>query len=589
MKINFNKIIILGIIFLKFLSTSADAKEQICGNLASIVYYPQSNPPKIGCLYAYNTYGQTPFWLQVKQVVNGGILVSADDAGIYHYGFYNPKDIYIQTSKQFVDGQILQDKEIVKYTGYYDYITVLGARKRVYKFYRYGKYEIDKNVDRLSLEKYGFIEPSITQINTDKKPECIWNIISIEKQNSCRTIRDKKATDLEQKIDLEIESQFSKFAKDVTYKQWLYSEFYNTNLEQEIISYVKEWQKKLGNKNSFYEEERLNDPKALIQIYFYSEILDAIKGLKPDSRNYDGTINRSKSKKVYYNLLGKKYLLPIIDIDICRELYDKKLLKVFPYRIIYFYNKVVEQEYSKSKPSEKIIENHLKQQNKNFEKFINSYKELKVYFIDKEINKAEKAFKEKATQEQSINNDILFKNFKDFYIEQIEIMNKYMSVQETKEYYEQNYKISVDESEGILYFAPDYNYLSSNFKNYLTPQYIEWLQFYDKTKNDFVEVYAAIDLDTIVERILYLENFLKENPEFTFKNEVYERLSIYLDFYLGNVEGGNPYKNDDTNQFTLKYKKSLENFIQNHKDTTVYPKVKSYYDKIKKNNFVDIR
>lgn len=174
MKINLNKIIILGIVFLKILSTSADAKEQICGNLASIVYYPQSNPPKMGCLYAYNTYGQTPFWLQVKQIVNGGILVSADDAGIYHYGFYNPKDIYIQTSKQFVDGQILKDKEIVKYTGYYDYITVLGARKRVYKFYRYGKYEIDKNVDRLSLEKYGFIEPKVTYqeyTNNTKKLE----------------------------------------------------------------------------------------------------------------------------------------------------------------------------------------------------------------------------------------------------------------------------------------------------------------------------------------------------------------------------------------------------------------------------------
>ena len=232
---------------------------------------------------------------------------------------------------------------------------------------------------------------------------------------------------------------------------------------------------------------------------------------------------------------------------------------------------------------------------------------------DKGQKTAEKQFFENADKLPSNKNDLNFEKFKKVYLEQIDLMNDNFPIFEDakdvvksdiydsngsinentyyklKKYYENKYHVSLETPEGILYFVPDYNYLSSNFKNYLTPQYIEWLQFYDKTKNDFVEVYAAIDLDTIVERILYLENFLKENPEFTFKNEVYERLSIYLDFYLGNVEGGNPYKNDDTNQFTLKYKKSLENFIQNHKDTTVYPKVKSYYDKIKKNNFVDIR
>ena len=145
MRVKLNKIIILGSIFCGFLGISAEAKEQICGSLSTFVYMQNANPPKIGCIYAYNPYDRmNPLTLRVKQVLNGGILVSAD-AVYYGNYFENPKTIFIQTSKQFVDEQLMRDKEIVKYTGVYDYVTVLGARKRVYKFYRYGKYEIEKN------------------------------------------------------------------------------------------------------------------------------------------------------------------------------------------------------------------------------------------------------------------------------------------------------------------------------------------------------------------------------------------------------------------------------------------------------------
>lgn len=173
MKMNFNKIVFTSILILGLTSIPAQAKERICGSLSTYVYIQNANPPQVGCLYAYNPYDRmTPFTLRVQQVINGGILVSAD-TNYYGSYFSNPKTIFIQTSKQFVDDQLMRDKEIVKYMGVYDYITVLGARKRVYKFYRYGKYEIEKNVDTSSLEDYGFIEPKITYheyTNNNKKP-----------------------------------------------------------------------------------------------------------------------------------------------------------------------------------------------------------------------------------------------------------------------------------------------------------------------------------------------------------------------------------------------------------------------------------
>ena len=149
------KVLILFILFLGICNIPMEAKENICGSLESLIYYQNANPPKIGCLYYYDPY-QSQLVLKVRQVIDGGILVSADNS-YYRYYFPNPKTIFIQTSKQFVDDQWLKDKEIVKYMGVYNYTNVLGASKSVYKFYRYGKYEIEKNVDDFDLQKFGYI------------------------------------------------------------------------------------------------------------------------------------------------------------------------------------------------------------------------------------------------------------------------------------------------------------------------------------------------------------------------------------------------------------------------------------------------
>ena len=149
------KILILLFTIISICATQIEAKEHICGSLESFVYDPRANSPKANCLYQYNPYNSNLI-LKVQQAINGGILVSGDN---YYYGGYFPelKTIFIQTSKQFVDDQWMKDKEIVKYMGVYSYTTVLGAKKSVYKFYRYGKNEYEKYVDEFDLQKYGYI------------------------------------------------------------------------------------------------------------------------------------------------------------------------------------------------------------------------------------------------------------------------------------------------------------------------------------------------------------------------------------------------------------------------------------------------
>lgn len=221
MKIKLNKIIILSSLIYLTIGFSVEAKESICGSLSTYVYMQNANPPKVGCLYAYNPYDRmSPLTLRVQQVINGGILVSAD-TNYYGNYFSNPKTIFIQTSKQFVDDQLMRDKEIVKYMGVYDYITVLGARKRVYKFYRYGKYEIEKNVEKSSLENYGFIEPKITQQEIQTKTNLEKPISTTEVDEYFKSLKSAE----KEFIDT-VDSKPSK-RNDVKFRRFLFT-YWNT-------------------------------------------------------------------------------------------------------------------------------------------------------------------------------------------------------------------------------------------------------------------------------------------------------------------------------------------------------------------------
>jgi hypothetical protein len=107
------------------------------GDLASIVYSPVYNP-QYGYIYFYNSNW---YPLQVVQSVPNGIIVT----GVYGYGSTSLKNIFIQTSKQYADGQIIKEPITAEYRGLYDYISVLGVRKRIFKFYQYSQKEIDNN------------------------------------------------------------------------------------------------------------------------------------------------------------------------------------------------------------------------------------------------------------------------------------------------------------------------------------------------------------------------------------------------------------------------------------------------------------
>ena len=115
-------------------------KKLICGRLYQFIY-SSAYTPKQGCLYEHVPQGD--YTIQTLQSINGGVILTGD----YRIGngVYNINNIFLQTTKSFADGQYIAEPIIAEYKGYYDYYTVLGAKSRIYKFYRLGQNEIDKN------------------------------------------------------------------------------------------------------------------------------------------------------------------------------------------------------------------------------------------------------------------------------------------------------------------------------------------------------------------------------------------------------------------------------------------------------------
>lgn len=125
-------------------------KKQIKGSIEQFIYNSYIQP-QIGALYSHQP--QKNLYLKVFQTVPNGIILTGSE-----YVTYNSNYIFVETSKPFVDGQIISEPLTVEFRGYYDYYTVLGARKRIYKFYRLGQNELDNNF-KIPGQKFYFFEP----------------------------------------------------------------------------------------------------------------------------------------------------------------------------------------------------------------------------------------------------------------------------------------------------------------------------------------------------------------------------------------------------------------------------------------------
>lgn len=129
-----------------------NGKKQVKGTLEQFVYASHYQP-QVGALYTHHPTNN--LFLKVLQTVPGGVILTGTYIGANTYG---QNLIFLQTSKSFADGQYIREPLTTEFKGYYDYTTVLGVKKRIYKFYRLGQNEINANF-KIPGQIFYFYEP----------------------------------------------------------------------------------------------------------------------------------------------------------------------------------------------------------------------------------------------------------------------------------------------------------------------------------------------------------------------------------------------------------------------------------------------
>lgn len=129
-----------------------NGKKQVKGTLEQFVYGSHYHPQQ-GALYTHHPTNN--LFLKVLQTVPGGVILTGTYIG---HNVYGQNFIFLQTSKSFADGQYIREPLTTEFKGYYDYTTVLGVRKRIYKFYRLGQNEINANF-KIPGQTFYFYEP----------------------------------------------------------------------------------------------------------------------------------------------------------------------------------------------------------------------------------------------------------------------------------------------------------------------------------------------------------------------------------------------------------------------------------------------
>lgn len=157
----------------------------------------------------------------------------------------------------------------------------------------------------------------------------------------------------------------------------------------------------------------------------------------------------------------------------------------------------------------------------------------------------------------------------------------------------ENYGITLDSAEGQYYPSADYHWLLNNFEIYISAGRKEYLKFCLKEyqSHPFAEGMVNIPWDELRINIIILENILKNNPDFSEKNDIEKKINLYLQAYLGNSDNsqiGEKIIQENTDICPLKQevKQSYEKFIKENQNSKYYTAVQQRYEELKTHNFI---
>ena len=144
------------------------------------------------------------------------------------------------------------------------------------------------------------------------------------------------------------------------------------------------------------------------------------------------------------------------------------------------------------------------------------------------------------------------------------------------------------ESEGYYYLGEDGTWFIRKFAHVLNKPMLRYLERRKlETKEKFSEDAALlISWETLRKRIGFWEPFLKQNPNFVFKDEINSYLDIYIRTFLTCLDNSQITKDFNDPSLRNDVKAAYEAYIQKNKDSRYHETVAGYYETLKRAGFV---
>ena len=147
-----------------------------------------------------------------------------------------------------------------------------------------------------------------------------------------------------------------------------------------------------------------------------------------------------------------------------------------------------------------------------------------------------------------------------------------------------NNGFEVSEEEGITFIQKDRDFISKNFYPYISHTMKEYLsKLNQENKEGFASDAGLIIAPNIfAERIIWYENFIKNNSNFLFVSNCKENRKNLLTFSIIGMDN-TPVFDDETNKLSEYYKDLYEYLISKYHNSQTTKIIKPYYIALKNN------
>jgi len=148
-----------------------------------------------------------------------------------------------------------------------------------------------------------------------------------------------------------------------------------------------------------------------------------------------------------------------------------------------------------------------------------------------------------------------------------------------------NNGFDIDTEEGITYIKQDRNFIAKYFYNIISPTMKAYqIQLNIENAEGFVrDASIVISPAKLIDRLIWYDKFIYENPEFQYRNECNQSKKKYLSILFYGVDNTPLYSSDNPTKVSDYFEKAYQYLISKYPGARITALLKPYYDALEKN------